>query len=269
MNTRYVLGAFDRADLAQKYFESASVLTCEIVSLFYNPHGSIKARFPGLSYHKDGEYSGNTGRHRDLRKVLAEVKPDSNDWIIFTDVHDVRFQADIKLPDDLDIVFAPEGKNFGEIDFWSSRYPDAVWNSQAYNAGTFAMRYYILEEFWDYLENEWQRFRQWYVKAVPITGDVYPFNSPQLNTKIKDVIGREFNGYADTYYFNEFITTTKYRVGTSPTLFACYAFNYELGNLVVRDGKTYTKDGHLVSVVHYNGNSKKYMEESCPTQTHS
>lgn len=276
MNKPYLLCAFDHVFEANRYFwslRSSFGDTVQPIVITYTLNGvEGEAEIPpGTIYAPmKKEYPGNTGRHRDVHRVLKgliEQDPDAIDkdaWFIWTDVHDVIFQCPFpEFPTDADILVCDEGRTFGEIEFWRGQFPQDTWNWRAYNAGCFAMRYEALMAFWENLETEWQSFFEWYVNgSLPKISDVstFPYTAPSLKRKIRMAVAQIFNGYQDTLSFNTFLQKTKYRVKTVPGLFTCYAFDYYDGNVVIgEDGKTYTKDGQMVSVVHFNGDTKKFI----------
>jgi hypothetical protein len=209
----------------------------------------------------DKPYAGNTGKHRDLAKVIPTIKdwrPD--DWVIVTDVHDVVFQAPIpELPNNT-ILTSCEGKTFGEIDFWRDRLPFDYHNWIAYNVGTFAIKYRLLEMFWGKLETRWMEFFDWYKNGmVHMVQDGFPFDTIQFEKEVKEVAAVTFNSYFDTLIFNEFIRL-KLDVKEAPWLFGVYAYEYETRRVTIKDSKMY-RDKQLLPISHYNGDSKAVMPQ--------
>lgn len=274
MNKPYILSSFDHAFEARRYFWSMGSAIGEgitPVSIMYEPHVDLP-EFPkhGKLIRASKKYPGNTGRHRDMHEVIAAIEKDldTSQWFFFTDVHDVIFQCPLpELPEDADILVCYEGKTFGEIEFWRGLIPKNMWEWKAYNCGTMAMRYDVLVKYWNYVDSEWMKFFTWYKDGMlpKLNGNTtFPFESPTLDYKIKFEIAKMYNEYHDTVAYNRFIHDNTYRIREVPGLFTCYAFDYELGNIVERDGKTYTKDGLLISITHYNGSSKEFMRKEEP-----
>jgi hypothetical protein len=211
----------------------------------------------------DKEYAGNTGKHRDLAKVIPTMKDwQPNDWVIFTDVHDVVFQAPIpKLPN-LTLLTSCEGKKFGEIDFWRDRMPAEYHSWTAYNVGTFAIRYELLLQFWKKLDASWMDFYSWYKHGHARLHEPggFPFNTNHLETEYKEISATIFNGYFDTIIFNKFIRRKTVKAKAAPWLFGCYAYEQITGGVTMKDSKMY-RDNQLIPITHYNGCSKGMMPQ--------
>ncbi len=276
MNTPkpYIIGAFDHGSEANRFFDSLEKILGDtvrpIMLMYLSPDGKYDedVRIPkNVTLIKANKrYPGNTGRHKDLREVVLSMNLDKDAWCIFTDIHDVVFQTPLPdLPADADILVCDEGKTFGEIEFWKAIFPQDVWKLRAYNSGVWAMKYPVLMEFWDSLYNDWMKFFDWYKhetlpKISPLHS--FPFEAPILDKQIKNDIAKLFNGYQDTLAFIEFIEHVrngKYRLKELSGLFACYAFQYDLDQVVEKERETYLMSGEKVCIVHYNGDSKKHL----------
>jgi hypothetical protein len=269
MSKPYFLCAFNHAKGAKKFFNSMRKhLDGKVrpICLMYEPHGDIKLPKDSILIKYPKLYTGNTGRLKNFHDILPKLKLDKDAWIFFSDVHDVEFQCPLPdLPDDVDILVSNEQKTFGEIDFWVQWFPKRIHDWQAYNTGSMAMRYEPFIEFLSEINIAWNDFMTWYnmkwegsdnLKA----GSDFPFEAPMIHRMMKGVIGETFNSYADTFVFNTFLRNEKYICYDLPGLFTTYAFNYEMGTIKREDGKTYTSDGKLISIVHYNGKTKEYRK---------
>jgi hypothetical protein len=263
MNKHYLIGAFSKGKLAQPYFDSLPILgdSVEPIMVQYLHKGeferiTIPENVRLIKYKK--EYPGNTGKHKDFAEVLAPLLT-RDAWCIVTDVHDVVFQAQLPaFPDTVDSLVVFEGKKFDDVDYWQEMFPRYTAGWDAYNVGCFAMKREILLAFWDYLHRNWMEFYGWYRNAVilPIgNGDSFPFNIP-FHHKVRVDIAVMFNAHYDTLCFNEFIR--KQAIQEIPELFACYAYQVEKGIVSCKEGQLYRQD-NLVSIAHFNGNTKKHM----------
>lgn len=264
----YILSAFDHVFKTGAYFSSLrGVLgnTVRPICIMYEPHEHIDLPLEGQLIKLPKKYPGNTGKYRDYRELLPQLNLDKDAWFISTDVHDVLFQKYLPpFPDDADILITSEGKTFGEIDFWKQRFPEYMSSWPAYNVGTFAMRYQPLMDFLNLIEFRWKRFLEWYKaenKINVVAGDGFPFTGVLLEKDLKQYIARVFNSFADTLIFNQFIRMEIYRTKEIPDFFSCWAYNYELGNIVENNGVTYTKNGLVPSIVHYNGSTKEFIRK--------
>lgn len=261
----YFICAFDSVVDANRYFKSFDEhIDGNLIVLMYELNGDVKdLRIPdgAIIIRAGKKYTGNTGRHLDLKRAFEKLQVNKEAWFFFTDVHDVVFQTKLpKIPKDVDILVSTEGRTFGEIDFWKERYPKNVMHLQAYNAGCFAMRYDVLMKFWEELEQEWMKFYTWYKTDSTLT-NVFPFsdiNIQDLLAEFKKQSALVFNGYVDTLFFNKFIR--KYKFTDVEGLFGCYAFGYELGMIKIVNDLSYTDRDKLISIVHYNGSTKKYIK---------
>lgn len=266
----YVLSVFDHAEHAQRYFDTMRVMGHDFIpiSLMFGEPKDVTVPEYGLLIKTGKPYPGNTGRHYEIAKVFPTIAKDNNiqrnDWIFFTDVHDTIFQAPLpELPDNADILVCSEGKTIGQIEYWRERYPHQMYDWECFNAGSFAMRYHVYLEFLHYVNREWSKFLAWYRGEMTprFAGiDSFPFESPMLHKQFREEIAKFFNAYSDTLMYNNFLRSTSYRRFEVPGLFTTYAYNYELGNVYQRDGVTYTKQGQVVSIVHFNGATKEYLE---------
>lgn len=267
MSTNYLFCAFDHVREAKDFFQSMKKTegTIEPICLMYEPQDDVDLPENGRLIPLPKRYAGNTGRLKDVSMILPQLNLDKNAWFFFTDVHDVIFQRPIpELPTSADIFVCSEGKKFKEIDFWKERLPKSMQSWEAYNVGTFAMRYEPFVEFLSQLEESWYKFLSWYHKPSNGRGEKFPHDMIATKREIKDSVARIYNSYADTFVFNNYLHTTRYRVKEMAELFTCFGYNYELKNIVVKDGLTYTRDGQLVSIIHYNGNTKLLKGQLAP-----
>jgi len=262
----YVIGAFSSGKMAKTYFSTLPNLgDVEVIIIQY---WNKEDKFDWVSVPPNvkiiqitKKYPGNTGKHLDLMThVTNRIEEDA--WVFFTDVHDIIFQGPLpELPTDADILVASEGKNFGEIPFWRLIFPQEMYGKMAYNVGCMAMKKDALISFWAYLMKDWTAFHEWYDSVeIPDLGpkDMYPFNVKNYNDKVKYDTASVFNGYFDTLCFNKFIRTKDYRATEIKGLFACYAFNHAVGTLVKKEDQWYNC-GELVSIMHFNGDTKEFM----------
>lgn len=266
MNTNmYIIGAFSNGKLAQKYFNSLSVLgeNVEPIIIQYLNRGTFdKVLVPKnvtlIKYQK--EYPGNTGKHKDFHEVIAPLLKEDK-WCMFTDMHDVLFQAPLPdLDNSVDMYVSPEGRLFGEIIYWKDILPQKTLAWDAYNVGSFIMKRDILLEFWSYLYKQWVDFYQWYKYAtIPRigNGDTFPFNIP-FHDKIRIDMALMFNNNYDTLCFNEFLRRKVTK--DDERLFACYAYLVKTKIATYTRGKLF-RNGTLVSVAHFNGSSKTKMRK--------
>ena len=267
----YIISAFSNPFEANRYWWSLDASLGDSVrpiTLMYKNRGKFdKCDIPKYAtvIKADKNYPGNTGRHKDLYNVLKQLEINKNAWCIFTDVHDVVFQAPLpKLPEDADVLVCNEGKIFRDIEFWKMKMPKRMWDYPAYNSGVWAMRYSVLMDYWKSLMNQWDKFYVWYKTAsLPkiIDQEIYLINVPELDQDIKDRIAMTFNSYHDTIGFINFLQNKPLRIKEVSGLFACYAFNYEMGTIYQKEGKTYNQNHELVSIVHYNGCFKYKLKE--------
>jgi hypothetical protein len=264
MSKYYLIGAFNNGKKAKNYFDSLLVLgdKVEPIIIQYLRNGKFdKVAKPDnvklIKYKK--EYPGNTGKHKDFREIISPLL-ERDTWCIFTDMHDVIFQAPLPKFPDTEILIASEAKKFGDVGYWKEIFPADVWDMDVYNVGCFAMKRSLLQDFWDYIYENWMQFHQWY-KSKSVArignGDTFPFNVP-FHEKVRVEMAIMFNGHYDTLSFNRFIR--KHKTSELPSLFACYAYQVEMGVIEDKDGKLY-QNGKLTSVAHYNGSMKKYIRK--------
>lgn len=262
----YLIGAFSSAKAVKGYFDTLHILGDSVEPIVVQYQKNDKFEEVDIPFNVKlikiaKNYPGNTGKHKDFREVISPFLVGTG-WVIFTDMHDVVFQN--PLPDfpNVNILLASEGKKFGEIPFWCELFPDTIYDKTAYNVGCFAMRVSLVKEFWDYLHKGWMNFFDWY-KNIPFPkfgdGMSFPFTAPAYPQRIKNEIAMIFNGYYDTLCYNEFISDYESKVEVKG-LFGIYAFNYEVGNLIQKDGLLFNKDGSKISIAHYNGDSKNKMK---------
>jgi hypothetical protein len=262
-NSKYLIGAFNDGKLAQRYFDSLSVLgdTVEPIIIQYLRRGkfdrvTVPPNVKLIKYQK--HYPGNTGKHKDFREILAPLLT-RDKWCIFTDMHDVAFQAPLPEFPDSELLVAPEAVKFGDVDYWRDIFPQEVWNLDVYNVGCFASRRDVLLKFWEYLYENWMEFYGWYKQGTIMrigTGDKFPFNIP-FHEKVRVDMAVMFNGHYDTLAFNKFLRN--YRTEVVSNLFGCYAYQVEKRIIEDRNGQLY-HEGKLVSISHFNGSMKKYMK---------
>lgn len=259
----YLIGAFNNGKKAQKWFDSLPVLGTEVEAIVvqYLRRGkfdkvNVKGNVKLVKYKK--EYPGNTGKHKDFREILAPMLTQDT-YCMFTDMHDVVFQAPLPELPRTPIIATSEGKKFGEIPYWEEIFPRNLHKLDVYNVGTFVMQRDVLLGFWDYLHTNWCDFYAWYKNSyIPMigSGDTFPFNIP-FHEKVRVEMAVMFNSHYDTLCFNEFIR--KYEFVEVPELFGCYGYQVETGRLTFKGKKLYYKD-QLVTVAHYNGKFKKAYE---------
>src|ERR1035437_354088 len=264
-NRTYLIGAFSSGEMAQPYFDSLKVLGDSVTPIIiqYQHKGEFqKVNVPLnvklIKLAKD--YSGNTGKHKDFREYIAPILT-GEDWTIFTDMHDVVFQAPLPEFPDVNILVASEGKMFGQINFWKDLFPVSMWADQAYNVGCFAMRTSLVKDFWELLFIDWMKFVDWYkTGTIPQIKGGFPFNAAAFPQRLKDELAIIFNGFYDTMFFNEFIKEYQSKEELEG-LFGVYAYNFEVGNIVKKNGVLYTKEDKKISIAHYNGLSSDGRKE--------
>lgn len=266
MEKYYLIGAFNHGEMAQHYFDSLPVLgdAVEPIYIQYQRKNAFEpVKTPEnvklIKYQK--EYAGNTGKHKDFRELIAPLL-ERDTWVIFTDMHDVLFQAPLPiLPEKETIVTVSESKKFGEINYWRELFPENVFELEVFNIGTFAMKRDTLLAFWDYLYEGWSNFYRWYkTGSLFQVGDgiTFPFAVPRFHQQFRIELAILFNGHYDTLAYNKFLRTQQFV--EMPGLFGCYAYQVETGRIEDRMGKLYQND-KLISVAHFNGASKQYQRK--------
>lgn len=262
-NKYYLIGAFNNGRMAQRYFASLAVLgdTVEPIIVQYLRKGKFdRIKKPVnvklIKYKK--EYPGNTGKHKDFREIISPLL-ERDAWCIFTDMHDVIFQAPLPVFPDADVLVASESKKFGEVNYWRDLFPQDVWEWDVYNVGCFAMRRDTIKGFWEYLYENWMQFYTWYKQGTIVRighADTFPFNIP-FHDKVRVEMAIMFNGHYDTLCFNQFIRKNKKKELSG--LFACYAYQVDTGVVELRGTNLY-QNNKLTSIAHFNGDTKKHMK---------
>lgn len=259
---KYLIGAFSDGKQAQRYLDSLKVIDgVEPIFIQYLNKGDFDhidkpSHVKLIKYAK--QYPGNTGKHKDFREILSPIL-ERDTWVIFTDMHDVVFQAPLPEFPEGEILVASEGVNFGEIDYWAGLFPQEMMSLEAYNVGTFAMKRDVLIKFWDYLYENWMDFYSWYkTSRIPQigNGETFPFNIP-FHERVRVEMAIMFNNHYDTLCFNKFLRKRLYT--EVPGLFACFSYQVKKGKVELHQDKLYIKK-KLASVAHYNGSAKKYLK---------
>ena len=259
MDKHYLIGAFSKGALAQTYLDSLAVVSDQVEPIFLqylNKEGSfdsvsLPAHAKLIKVKK--AYPGNTGKHKDFRELLSPLLV-RDAWCLFTDMHDVVFQAPLPPFPDTQILLASEGKIFKDVPYWQEMFPDDVMSLEIYNVGCFAMKRDTLLAFWDELYAEWMQFHSWYKTAhIPRfgNGDNFPFNIP-FHDHVRVEMAVMFNSHYDTLIYNRFIR--KHRRTELPHLFGCYAYQVDQGIIEQYQNQLY-RAGQLVSIAHYNGST--------------
>lgn len=264
MNKITFIGAFSQGKITQKWFDTFPLLGNNVQAIIiqylnkdseFDPI-SVPQNVILIKYKK--RYPGNTGKHKDFHELISPYLEEDTRYFV-TDMHDVVFQALLPQLNDKSPYIVSEGKKFNEVDFWTQLLPKQFHTMEMYNVGTFSLMGKDLKAFWEYVYNQWMEFYDWYKQGtIPRigNGDIFPFNIP-FHEKIKIDMAVTFNAYADTLLFNQFIYKRD-RIEIF-TLFGCYAYQVEMGIVEDRHGKLY-RDNKLISIVHYNGDSKKHLK---------
>lgn len=220
----FTLGVKRYLSTLHRLEDSASVVfvDCE-------PHTHDIAGFRGFTrdfrhIKEDMPYPGHHGRW-----FLVPEDLDPNRWWIFTDTHDVIFQAPIPDLDqygNIDVFVQAEGMTHENNWFWKKcideRWPELkyLYPMPVYCCGVTAMRGHVFRDY--------QRFlSQW----KPEIWDQLPFNT--------------------------FLSTVTY--GNLPKLSAALFDNFN--KRLYRTGETFkwTKTGEIPAIVHGNGSSKEWL----------
>lgn len=212
----------------------------ELIIIGFQPLDAVSPVFAPtmrmyLNPHKP--YPGNLHRF-DFLYELASHEMNPNRWIVFTDTHDVIFQKD--FPDftqfrDTDVLVASEGEKWSDSSWWSSvveqmpaDFMENMGDNMVLNAGTWAMKVKTFQAMYEYM-----------MRRAADYNNVQWSDQPMYNEFV-------YSG-AVTPIIHKTFCTTLYR-------------NMELQNVIKEDGRFYNRAHELYSIVHGNGNSKKFFE---------
>jgi len=206
----------------------------------YNEFDRLKD-FGGYIVKENTAYKNNVGRFFQMEKLLSDLFPDfMHRYILFTDTYDVVFQKDFY--EDIEKSFdvgtfidvAPEGELHKDSWVWNKvctdnqlNFMQLLANREIYNAGTWGMLGITFIRFINFLKDKLESY------------NYLPFSDQPI--------------------FNEFIEQEEVRgfeIRKNPEFMSCLYKNHENGNIIKTDGKFYTKDNKLISIVHGNGNCK-------------
>lgn len=193
------------------------------------------------------EYPGNTSRFQPLMKLARENQLDPDRYWIWTDTHDVFFQTDVpKLHDETPILVSSDGKAFKDVGFWADKTPPILMDAEIYNVGTIAMKGHKFKEFLLFMEQRIIEFKNWRKRVND------PLFGPEVTGKNLEVF---FNNYADTMIYNLWLRQEDL-LFKNPRLFTCLAFDLELGNTKLVDGRYVNRAGEPYAIVHLNGDTR-------------
>jgi hypothetical protein len=247
LNKMKAYTVFNNPEKAQKTISSMVKNSLNITAIMYQPHGDIGRGVVAV----DKEYTGNTGRHLDLLELFEIGKldrPEDNEWVIYSDGHDVRMQRPLPDLPDVEVLVSDEGKTIGENEYWNNLYLEDYFGWQVMNAGLFAMK--------------GRRFLKYLFFVRQMFKDIVAFGyGDSLTDEAKKQAIKLFREHSDTLIFNLFLHRERPNYINFPA-FACIAYQEELG-LIHRkeDGLWYTKENELISLVHYNGVTKEQLHD--------
>lgn len=246
----YIVTSYSFTYGCQRYFDTLSKLGNSVTPIVveYQKDNAPDVNYPSNAqvYRVNKPYPGNTGRFIALydlfEQTTVEYKPE--DWIIFTDTHDVIFQ---NIPDlskvKENIIVTPEYKTFEQVEFWNPRVPKGMYDWEVYNVGLFAMRLPLFKQFLRVIRGEWDKIVEYRNRPG--------LNFPYDVTIAKESMTQIFNSYADTIYFNQFIRYLK--VFSQNSLFGCLSFGIEKKKIKLKNGIYLNEFDVPISIVHANG----------------
>lgn len=194
-------------------------------------------------------FCGNLDRFLPLMQFAKSGKMRMDCWWIWTDTHDVLFQGELpelpEVPKGPEILVAPEGRTFYDIEFWRDKTPSTLMFEQVYNVGCFAMTGRMFKEFLTYLEARIEEYKDFSSEVyLPVFGET-------VAQKHLEIL---LNQFGDTILFNEFIQMHDF--SPYPHLFTCLAFDLDMGKTVRKNGQYTDQDGIPYHIVHLNGDTR-------------